>query len=90
LILGVLNHVKNLKYNKELLLLLKDPDCLEEKDALEYAALEKNRYIFWVEWRTPNVHRYDTALERWQDIRITNLDDFMELEGNTSWGFNWD
>ena len=90
LILDSLNTLKSLKYNRELLLLLKNPESLKQEDAIDHANLMQNRFLWWVEWSSPRIHRYDTALERWQKIDIMNLSDFMELEGDTSWSFNWD
>jgi streptogramin lyase len=37
--------------------------------------VDKNRFLYWTEWYTQNIYRYDTSLKRWNELEIRNKDE---------------
>lgn len=77
--------VRSISTHPELDLLLTDYLATHARDD---SKIDEGRYLYWLEWYNINIYRYDIALDRWNKLRITNVNEFL-INENKDWVFNW-
>lgn len=68
--------------------LLKDKVMSLKLDLKHAENFGEGRYLYWIEWYTKNLYKYDVLNEKWSKVQVVNIEQFLTQE-TSQWKFNW-
>lgn len=68
--------------------LLKDKALALKVDLKHAENFGEGRFLYWVEWYTKNLYKFDVVEQKWIKIKVMNIEQFLTQE-TSQWRFNW-